>query len=82
MLADQVDSIMAELRQRKVDGRGLPSTAISIYGFRKLEEICLNGPHQEVDGAIKRFKQLAPHPMNPVRFVMLRAKVEQQAAGI
>ena len=81
MLADQVDSVMAELRQRKVDGRGLPPTAISIYGFRKLEEICLAGPHQEVDGAIKRFKQLAPHPMNPVRFVMLRAKVEQQAAG-
>lgn len=79
MLADQVTAMLTALRgQRDGSGRGITPTAVAIYGFRKLEELCiLNvGNKAECDAAILRFRKSVSVPVDPRRYLQLEAQLE------
>ena len=79
MLADMITSILTDLRgQRDGSGRGITPTAVAVYGFRKLEELCLRYAHnpQECRAAILRFKKSVSVPVDPRRYLQLEARME------
>lgn len=79
MLADMVTSALTEIRGRKdSNGRGLTPTAVAIYGFRKLEEMCMVHARNPVEcrAAILRFKRSVSVPVDPRRYLQLEAKIE------
>lgn len=79
MLADMVTSALTTLRgQKDNNGRGLTPTAVAIYGFRKLEEMCLVHARNPVEcrAAILRFKKSISVPVDPRRYLQLQAKIE------
>lgn len=81
MLADQVTSMLLSLRaQRDGSGRGITPTAVAVYGFRKLEELCLRHARnrQECNAAILRFKKSISVPVDPRRYLQLEAQLEAQ----
>lgn len=79
MLADMITSMLTDLRgQRDPSGRSITPAAVAVYGFRKLEELCLRHANntQECRAAILRFKKSVSVPVDPRRYLQLEARME------